>query len=124
MKKLFAATLVLCALLACHREPAGPFQVADLLVDYQVTPLGIDAPSPSFSWKMVSDRYDQHQVAYRVVVTEAGKDTPVWDSDADGTLPSDVSVGVVYRGEPLKPCTARGMVRISPEAPSTRRGSR
>lgn len=105
MKKLFAATLVLCALLACHREPAGPFQVTDLLVDYQVTPLGIDAPSPSFSWKMVSDRYDQHQVAYRVVVTKAGKDTPVWDSDADGTLPSDVSVGVVYRGEPLKPCT-------------------
>ena len=102
MKKLFAATLVLCALLACNREPAGPFRVADLQVEYQVTPLGIDVASPRFSWKMVSDRYDQRQTKCQISVTEAATGRHVWVSDP---VPSDVSVGVVYRGEALKPCT-------------------
>ena len=102
MKKLFAALLVLSALLACHREPAGPFRVTDLQVEYQITPLGLDVASPRFSWKMVSDRYDQRQTKCQISVTEAATGRHVWVSDP---VPSDVSVGVVYKGEALQPCT-------------------
>ena len=65
-------------------------------------PLGIDTPTPRFSWKMESERYDQRQAAYRIVVEEATGGAPVWTSEPN---PSEVSVGVVYQGTPLKPCT-------------------
>ena len=96
---LMAASLVL---FACGKEENAPFRVTDLQVDYMTTPLGIDAPAPRFSWKMQSDGYAQRQTAYRITVREAVSGTPVYDSES---CLSDVSVGVVYRGEPLKPCT-------------------
>ena len=94
-----AAVLVL---LSCQRKSEGVFRVADLQVEYMETPLGIDVEAPRFSWKMVSAKYDQRQEAYRITVKETGKGTLVYDSDR---CVSDVSVGVVYRGEALKPCT-------------------
>ena len=98
-------TAVLCAgllLMACDREAKGPFRVTDLQVDYMTTPLGIDQAEPRFSWKMESDRYDQRQASCQIVVTEAASGQTVWQSDRH---PSDVSVGVMYAGSPLKPRT-------------------
>ena len=105
MKKLLTALLAALSLFACNRTPDAPFRVTDLQVDYMTTPLGIDAPEPRFSWKMESDRYDQRQASCRIVVKESGTGVLVWDSGAEGVISSDVSVGVVYRGEALKPCT-------------------
>ena len=105
MKHFLTALLAALALLSCNRAPETPFRVTDLQVDYCTTPLGIDAQEPRFSWKMESDRYDQKQASYRIVVTESATGTRVWDSGADNVHSSDVSVGVVYRGESLKPCT-------------------
>lgn len=102
MKRILSLSLVLLALLACTREPAVPFSVDGLQVEYMETPLGIDVAAPRFSWKMVSDQYDQQQSCYRIDVKEAATGRPVWSSEP---LPSDVSVGVVYDGEPLKPAT-------------------
>ena len=96
---LLAASFVL---FACAKEEKAPFCVTDLKVDYMSTPLGIDATAPRFSWVMQSDGYAQRQTACRITVTEAASGTLVYDSD---NCVSDVSVGVVYRGEPLKPCT-------------------
>ena len=96
----FAAALVL--LLACKREPAAPFRVADLQVEYMATPLGIDVAEPRFSWKMESDRYGQKQAAYRITVRETATGRQVYASEP---VPSDVSVGILYRGEPLQACT-------------------
>ena len=90
------------ALLSCHRAPEAAFRVTELQVDYMETPLGIDQDAPRFSWKMESAEYAQYQQAYRITVTEAATGTLVYDSDR---CLFDVSVGVVYRGEPLKPCT-------------------
>ena len=96
------ALLAGLAMLGCTHEAKGPFSLTDLRTDYMTTPLGIDAASPRFSWKMESDRYDQRQAAYRIVVKESPSGVTVWDS---GDAVSEVSVGVVYGGEPLKPCT-------------------
>ena len=56
---------------------------------------------PVFSWKMETSRTGARQVAYRVVVSEAGKGASnvVWDS---GEVKSDVSVGIAYAGKALK----------------------
>jgi len=102
MKRLLTAWIAALALLACNRTPEVPFRVADLQVDYMTTPLGIDDASPRFSWKMESNRYDQHQSAYRITMTDAATDALVYDSNV---CSSDVSVGVVYRGAALQPCT-------------------
>ena len=92
---LLAASFVL---FACAKEEKAPFCVTDLKVDYMSTPLGIDATAPRFSWVMQSDGYAQRQTACRITVTEAASGMLVYDSD---NCVSDVSVGVVYRGEPL-----------------------
>ena len=103
MKRFLTAVLSAILFLGgCDRGSEGPFRVTDLRVDYMTTPLGIDQPAPRFSWKMESERYDQRQTACRIVVTEAATGDPVWVS---GTAPSDVSVGVLYNGDALKPCT-------------------
>ncbi len=102
MKKAWIALLASLALLGCTHQEKGPFSLTDLQTDYMTTPLGIDAPAPRFSWIMESDRYDQRQTSYRIVVTEAPSGATVWDSEE---VISDVSVGVMYKGEPLKPCT-------------------
>ena len=105
MKKMLTALLAALSLFSCNRTLDQPFQVADLQVDYRTAPLGIDTPEPRFSWKMESGRYDQRQASYRIVVTELRTGALVWDSGTEGVIPSDVSVGVVYSGEALKPCT-------------------
>ena len=102
MKRLLAALALVSALLSCNRTPDGPFRVTDLNVDYMTTPLGLDVSQPRFSWKMESERYGQAQSAYRLVVEEAATGRVSWVSEP---VPSDLSVGVVYRGEALKPCT-------------------
>ena len=102
MNKLLSFALAALALLACSCQSSTPFRLESLQVEYMETPLGIDVAAPRFGWKMVSDRYDQRQVACRIDVKEAATGRTVWSSDPH---PSDVSVGVVYGGEALKPAT-------------------
>jgi len=103
MRRVLITALAVClALLSCDREAEAPYRLTDLRVDYMETPLGIDTQTPRFSWKMASDRYDQCQTAFQLVVTEQPDGRVVYDS---GECLSGVSVGVVYGGEPLKPCT-------------------
>lgn len=102
MRKLAVLTLLAFSLLACTHEFSVPFILGGLQVEYMETPLGIDVAEPRFSWQMLSERYDQRQVAYRIVVNEEATGRTVWSSDP---VPSDVSVGVVYGGETLRPAT-------------------
>lgn len=77
-------------------------KVVSLKVEYEKTPLGIDVEQPRFSWQMESSKQGQSQRAYQVVVTdEAGKE--VWNS---GKVASDLSLNILYAGEPLLPKTA------------------
>ncbi len=66
--------------------------VHGLTTEYRANPLGIDAPRPLLSWKIVSPRGGAMQSACQV---------QVWDAGVDGTLES---------GRPLR--QAEGVRRV------------
>ncbi len=75
--------------------------ITDLKTESMTTPLGIDAASPSFSWKLNTGRPGASQTAYRIIVSQSPSlISPVWDS---GQITSDNSVSVRYAGTPLAP---------------------
>ena len=74
--------------------------VYDMRVEDMVSPVGIDDPMPTFSWKIASDTLGWAQRAYRILVKK-GSDT-VWDS---GKVEKDTSVGIFYEGEALQDAT-------------------
>lgn len=78
-------------------------ELVRLTVEYIEQPLGIDTPQPRFSWQMQAppERRGSHQTAYRIVVMDSKQET-VWDS---GKVPSGLSVGIPYEGQPLKAAT-------------------
>lgn len=102
MQRILTALAAALLLFACDRTPAPSFRITDLRVDYRTTPLGVDLPEPRFSWMMTSDGYAQRQDSCRITVREAASGNVVWVSQP---LPSDISVGIRYRGAPLEPCT-------------------
>src|ERR1700760_2964334 len=75
-------------------------KVDGLLCENRTNPLGMDVATPRFSWKLVSDKRNEMQSAYRIEVSEkASFGGHVWDS---GKVKSDSSVFVVYKGQPLQ----------------------
>ncbi|MBQ0024871.1 MAG: family 78 glycoside hydrolase catalytic domain [Bacteroidales bacterium] len=97
MKRLIFTLSALIAVISC--APVDPM-VVDLKTNYMTNPVGIDDAHPSFSWRMESNRYGVAQQSYKVTVSSPEK--VVFDS---GTVRSDISVGIMYNGEPLEPCT-------------------
>ena len=71
-------------------------RIYDLKTEYLKNPLGIDSPSPRFSWKLKSDGTGVMQQSFRIVVSSEGE--LLWDS---GVVRSEASVGVRYQGKPL-----------------------
>ena len=76
------------------------FQLTDLLVEYQRSPIGIDEARPRFTWKAAAEGRGWRQASYRIVCTTGG--VPVWDS---GVTASGDALNVVYNGAALQPCT-------------------
>ena len=80
-------------------------RVVGLRTDAAVEPLGIDDPSPRFSWRIEADRAGVHQTSYRVVVATSAASAErahgpgvIWDSDV---IRSDDPF-VVYGGPTLR----------------------
>ncbi len=70
-----------------------------LLCENRTNPIGLDVSHPRFSWKLVADRRNEMQTAYRVEVSEHENfNGHVWDS---GKIVSDSSVFITYKGKPL-----------------------
>lgn len=82
----------------------------DVRVEYRHEPIGIDASSPRFSWKIKSSEKNTVQESYSIRVTELApskeKVSILWDT---GIVNSDKSVLVKYEGEKLKPRTLYGV---------------
>lgn len=108
MQKTSTVYLLLIALLALHQQAfAQPsFWPAALKSEHLENPLGIDAPNPRLTWKMIDNREGARQTAYRVVV---GSDSLLltqhrgiaWDT---GKVLSDRQI-IAYQGEALEPFT-------------------
>jgi alpha-L-rhamnosidase len=101
---LGAAMLPNTARAAAGAAEAGP---TELRVDDLKTPLGIDDPTPRFSWQLQDTTRGARQTAYQVLVSSsaalltAGK-ADVWDS---GRIDSGASLNVRYAGAAIGPST-------------------
>lgn len=79
-------------------------EIYDLRTEYRTNPMGIDAISPRFSWKIRSDCKGVTQTSYQIMVCKADCDTPaapldvVWNS---GITVSRESQRIRYQGEEL-----------------------
>lgn len=82
----------------------SPMIVDGLRCELRVNPIGIDARSPRFSWRMRSHERGRFQASHRVLVASdvslLGAGTAdMWDS---GDVSSAASVDVRYEGRPLE----------------------
>ncbi len=79
----------------------------ELRVNDLKMPLGIDGPSPRFSWQLQDPLRGARQTSYQVQVASSAEllqqnKPDVWDSDR---VASSQSLNVPYAGPPLKPST-------------------
>ena len=81
-------------------------EVTDLRCEYMTNPLGIDAPTPRFSWKLIDSKYTrgQKQTGYHILVASSKSlldknRGDIWDS---GEITSDQSVLVPFNGTALR----------------------
>ncbi|MBC3787567.1 alpha-L-rhamnosidase [Spirosoma utsteinense] len=100
MKTFFLPFLLLLSVVS---SGFAAVSVDVLRVDYQSTPLGIDQPTPHFSWQMkaLDSKRGYAQQAYQLIVTDA-KNQVVWDSKK---VDSGNSNGIEYAGKALQPTT-------------------
>jgi alpha-L-rhamnosidase len=79
----------------------------ELRVDDLKTPLGIDNPTPHFSWQLQDPERGARQTLYQIQVASSAEllkenKTDVWDSDR---VASGQSLNIPYAGPSLKPST-------------------
>jgi alpha-L-rhamnosidase len=100
--------LVLSAAAAiAGQQPANTAGPANLQVDNLKTPLGIDDPTPHFSWQLQDPTVGARQTAYEVMVASTPEllqhgQADVWES---GRVESGGSIDIPYAGPSLKPST-------------------
>ncbi|GAB3447285.1 glycoside hydrolase family 78 protein [Actinophytocola sediminis] len=99
------ALLLFVSLLAPQGATASQrtLVVADMTVEYEHNPLGIDAPHPLLSWKLTSSERNQVQSGYQIQVASSGRQLAagrpdVWDS---GWVASSQSANIAYAGPAL-----------------------
>src|SRR5690606_7004042 len=100
---LLRALVLLIAMGIAHVSIAQRPEVTDLVCEYLVNPVGIDATQPRFSWKIQSSARDVSQSAYEIRVGTApdvnrGRNI-VWNS---GKVASSQSTHVRYGGPSLQ----------------------
>jgi alpha-L-rhamnosidase len=78
-------------------------KLTELCCEYTQNPLGIDTPSPRFSWILKSEKRGQMQSAYRILVASNQEklDANIGDKWDSGKVASDNSINIVYQGKPL-----------------------
>ena len=87
---------ITCAPLAAQTGPG----FGSLKCEQETDPVGIETPSPRFSWQLVSPERGCRQTAYRIVVAGTEKDAAagratMWDS---GKVPGEQSLLIPYNG--------------------------
>ncbi len=91
-------------LTSCIEGESGEHKVANLKCEYMINPMGLDTPSPRFTWQLVDHATGAKQTAYQII---AGKDSArvgsgrgdLWDS---GKISSGKML-VSYNGSELEP---------------------
>ena len=95
--------LIIFLLSAFSLATIAKTQVTNMVVEYQVNPIGIDIEMPRLSWQIISDEENVMQSAYEIRVANSksslsNKNKQVW---ASGKVISENSVNVEYEGTKL-----------------------
>lgn len=82
-------------------------QPSNLTCEYLENPLGIDASLPRLSWNFKTDKKDQYQTAYEIIVSDNKADAlqakgNIWKS---GKINANQNIQITPRGIALKPFT-------------------
>lgn len=104
-RRKYRFVLLLLLTVACAPPPGLAQVPAQLKVEYQTLPLGIDAATPRFSWELTNETLGMQQTKYQILVASSEKNLranngDVWNS---GPVESSQSINVSYGGEPLQP---------------------
>lgn len=102
-KKISLYFLIITISLLSFKKEEIKFKILDLEIEYLSNPIGIDAKSPRFSWKLVSQDKIFQQSAYRILVASSKKylnnDTgDIWDS---AIIKSNESSQIIHNGKKL-----------------------
>ena len=95
MKKIFFVLII--SFLAI--EGSAQVAVINLRLENRINPVGMDVPTPRFSWQLISGKKNLMQTAYEIRVTNKSGKSIVWNSGKQAT---DQSVYVPYSGRPLQ----------------------
>jgi alpha-L-rhamnosidase len=92
---------VIILIFACFSLNAET-KIKNLRVEYLKNPVGIDTPSPCFSWELESNSSGVKQEFYEISVQSYTYSSTVWKS---GKIASDRSTGIVCKNLNLSPST-------------------
>ena len=105
---LYISIFILLLCMPCSAEArkkqTPPVELKALTVEHLDNPLGIDTPTPHFSWKSYSKKNDVRQQSYHILVASSrekldANEGDLWDS---GEVPSARQLWIEYQGKPLK----------------------
>ena len=99
---LTRALLTAVLLVGFALRATASLSLTNLRVESLTAPLGIDTPTPTFSWRLNSSERGCRQASYAITVVRADG-TQVWSS---GTVASSAQTGIAYGGTSLQSCTA------------------
>ena len=105
MPTYLRSTLIFIALFSIASAKADNCTITpkDLKCEYCNAPIAIDTPEPRLSWILISDKRNQTQSAYQIMVADSIQalkdDQPnLWDSSK---VLSNQTVNITYQGKPL-----------------------
>lgn len=99
-KTFFLCFLVDIFLISCQTVDYSDISIIDSRINDEVNPIGIDVVQPNFSWKLISEKRNQYQTAYQVIVLQENTRDTCWNS---GKILSDNNILVRYSGKSLNP---------------------
>jgi len=98
MKKIFFLLIISFPAIAVPAQVS----VKNLRLENRINPVGMDVPTPRFSWQLISGKRNLMQTAYEIRVTDKSGKSIVWNS---GKQITDQSLYVPYSGGPLQSAT-------------------
>jgi alpha-L-rhamnosidase len=103
LSSAFAVDASAASPVALTVKTSGDLAVVDLRTNALKDPLGVDSASPSLSWTVTSDGYNQKQTHYQIEAAGTSADLTaernlVWDS---GRVSGDHGLDIAYAGKTL-----------------------
>ena len=101
---IFISLLCMPCSAEARKKQTPPVELKALTVEHLDNPLGIDTPTPRFSWKSYSKKNDVCQLSYHILVASSrekldANEGDLWDS---GEVLSARQLWIEYQGKPLK----------------------